>query len=67
MSRPSSIIKEHGLRFLQERYWEERQFFRPPLLFRITKCIDRNKKLRKKHEFDKDGRCIFCDYLRPGG
>lgn len=29
-------------------------------------CISRNKVIRDEHSFDKDNRCIFCDFLSMG-
>lgn len=60
-------MREHGLRFLQERYWTERQFFKPwfPSARANPKCEDKNGVIRKKHALDKDGRCIFCNWLKP--
>ena len=32
---------------------------------RHNHCISRSGLTRKLHEWDKDGRCIFCDFLLP--
>lgn len=30
-------------------------------------CCSRGHIVRREHSFDKDGRCIFCNYLPGGG
>ena len=30
-----------------------------------NRCIDVNDVRRKRHDLDKDDRCIFCNWLRP--
>lgn len=33
--------------------------------YQLNVCISKAKVVRKTHEYDKDDRCVFCDYLKP--
>jgi hypothetical protein len=50
-----------------ERYWEKRALapYRWYMGGGERGCTDRVGVVRKSHDLDKDGRCVFCDWLKP--
>lgn len=63
-----AALRERGKGFRQfvwERYWQEKFLARPNCWTWNSSCRSRSGRTRKKHDFDRDRRCFFCDYLKP--
>lgn len=59
----------HYRLFCAERYWEQQYlvwYIKKPRNPKESVCVHRSgRTVKKGHSFDKDGRCIFCDWLKP--
>lgn len=43
--------------------WLAGKYIYPDAFHRTQKCVSRSGVRRPRHDLDKDGRCIFCDFL----
>ena len=65
-----SAARDRGARqsaYLRERYWERANYIAAPPAWKFKHrfCVSRAGRERQKHTPDKDGRCVFCDWLDP--